>query len=45
MDETWRIALYGTNLEDEEILRGRTATGMLSRHTARQIGLEVGYQF
>lgn len=43
-DESWRVALYGTNLEDEEILRGRTATGTLFWHTPRQFGLEVGYQ-
>jgi hypothetical protein len=43
-DEKWRIALYGTNLEDDEILRGRTATGNLFWHSPRQIGLEVGYQ-
>lgn len=44
-DEKWRVALYGTNLDDEEILRGRTATGTLFWHSPRQFGLEVGYQF
>jgi iron complex outermembrane receptor protein len=43
-DEKWRVALYGTNLNDNQILRGRTATGTLFWHTPRQIGLEVGYR-
>lgn len=43
-DEKWRVALYGTNLENDEILRGRTAIGTLFWHKPRQIGLEVGYR-
>ncbi len=43
-DEKWRIALYGTNLDNEEILRGRTATGSLFWYNPRQIGLEFGYE-
>mgnify|MGYP003327893694 CR=1 FL=1 len=43
-DEKWRVALYGTNLEDEEIIYSRTATGAFFWHTPRQIGVEVGYQ-
>ncbi len=43
-DEKWRIALYGTNLEDDQIIRGRTATGTLFWHDPRQIGFEFGYQ-
>ena len=40
----WRVALYGTNLENEEILRGRTDIGTLYWHSPRQIGVEVGYR-
>ncbi len=45
-DDRWRIALYGTNLSNDEILRGRTATTIPSFfwHNPRQIGLEVGYR-
>ena len=43
-DDKWRVALYGTNLDDDEILRGRTAAGTLFWHSPRQIGLELGYQ-
>ena len=42
-DEKWRVALYGTNLEDDQILRGRTSTGTLFWHNPRQIGMEFGY--
>ena len=43
-DEKWRVAFYGTNLENDEILRGRTATGKQFWHSPRQFGLEVGYR-
>ena len=44
-DEKWRVALYGTNLEDEQILRGRNETGTsLYWFDPRQLGIEVGYQ-
>ena len=43
-DEKWRVSLFGTNLTNEEILRGRTATGVLFWHNPRQVGLEFGYQ-
>ena len=42
--EKWRVALFGTNLQNDELLRGRTATGTLYWHSPRQIGLEVGYR-
>ena len=41
--QKWRVALFGTNLQNDELLRGRTATGTLYWHSPRQIGLEVGY--
>lgn len=43
-DEQWRIALYATNLENEEIMRGRDGQTTFFWHSPRQIGLEVGYQ-
>ena len=43
-DEKWRVALYGANLQNDEILRGRTSIGTLFWHSPRQIGLEVGYR-
>ena len=43
-DEKWRVSLFGTNLTNEEILRGRTVTGVLFWHNPRQVGLEFGYQ-
>ena len=43
-DEKWRVALYGTNLQNAEILRGRTDIGTLYWHSPRQIGVEVGYR-
>ena len=43
-DGKWRVALFGTNLDDQEIIRGRTAVGVLYWHAPRQLGLEVGYR-
>ena len=43
-DRKWRAAVYATNLDNNEILRGLTATGTNFWHSPRQIGLEVGYQ-
>lgn len=43
-DDKWRVALFGNNLENAAILRGRTAAGTLYWHKPRQIGLEVGYR-
>ena len=43
-DQKWRVALYGTNLENDQILRGTTSTGVLFWHNPRQIGMEFGYQ-
>ncbi len=44
-DGRWRVALFGTNLEDEQILRGRNETGTsLYWFDPRQLGIEVGYQ-
>ncbi len=42
--QKWRIALFSTNLANDEILRGRDALGTLYWHNPRQIGLEIGYQ-
>ena len=43
-NQKWRIALFGTNLADDEILRGRDTLATFYWHNPRQIGLEVGYQ-
>ena len=43
-DEKWRVALFGTNLEDKQILRGLNETGTLYWFDPRQLGIEVGYQ-
>ena len=43
-DQKWRVALYGTNLENEEILRGQLLDTIFYWHSPRQVGLEVGYQ-
>ena len=43
-DEKWRVALYGNNLTNEQILRGRGASGELFWFDPRQVGLEFGYQ-
>jgi iron complex outermembrane recepter protein len=44
-DEKWRVALYGTNLEDKQTLRGvnETRTSLIW-FDPRQLGIEVGYQ-
>lgn len=42
-DRKWRIALYGNNVTNEEILRNFSG-GSFYWHSPRQIGLEVGYQ-
>ena len=42
--QKWRIALFGTNLANDEILRGRDGLQTLYWHNPRQIGLEVGYR-
>ncbi len=43
-DEKWRVALFGTNLEDKQILRGLNETGTLYWFDPRQLGIEVGYR-
>ena len=43
-DQKWRVALFVTNLANDEILRGRDLLATLYWHNPRQIGLEVGYQ-
>ena len=43
-DQKWRVALYGTNLENEEILRGQLLDTIFYWHSTHQVGLEVGYQ-
>ena len=43
-DQKWRVALYGNNLENDEILRGMTSTGIMFWHNPRQVGIEVGYR-
>lgn len=43
-EDKWRVALYATNLANDEIVRGATTTGGLYWHSPRQIGLEVGYK-
>ena len=43
-DQKWRIALFGTNLANDELLRGRDLLGTLYWFNPRQIGLEVGYR-
>lgn len=43
-EQKWRIALFGTNLANDEILRGREAIGTLYWHNPLQVGLEIGYQ-
>ena len=42
--DKWRVALFGTNLMNDEIIRGRDTIGTFYWHSPRQIGLEVGYQ-
>ena len=43
-DQKWRVALFVTNLANDELLRGRDLLGTLYWFNPRQIGLEVGYQ-
>ena len=43
-DQKWRIALFSTNLANDEILRGRDTLDTSYWHNPRQIGLEVGYR-
>ena len=42
-DGKWRIALFGSNITGEEILRDWQGAGTFFWHTPRQVGLEVGY--
>ena len=42
-DGKWRIALFGTNITNEEVLRDLLAPDNMFWHMPRQIGLEVGY--
>ena len=42
-DQTWRIALFATNLNNDEIERGRDTIGTIFWHSPRQVGLEIGY--
>ena len=42
-DGKWRIALFGSNITNEEILRDLVAPDNMFWHMPRQIGLEVGY--
>ena len=42
-DDRWRVALYATNLTDEEIIRDRFLESTFYWHAPRQIGLEVGF--
>ena len=43
-DGKWRIALFGSNLANDEIIRDLPQAGTFFWHTPRQIGLEVGYR-
>ncbi len=44
-DGKWRIAAYGTNLANDETLRGRSsALAIFYWFPPRQLGLEVGYE-
>ena len=43
-DRKWRAAIYANNLDNNQILRGRTPTGTLFWQKPRQVGIEVGYQ-
>lgn len=44
-DQKYRVALYGNNLSNDEILRGSDTAGTQYWHNPRQIGLEFGYDF
>ena len=41
--ESWRFALFATNLNNDEILRSKDQVGTLFWHSPRQVGLEIGY--
>ena len=44
-DDKWRLAAYGTNLSNDEILRGRSSTlEIFYWFPPRQVGLELGYR-
>ena len=43
-DETWRVALFGSNLSNDAILRGLDSVGTKYWHSPRQFGLEFGYK-
>ena len=43
-DQKWRVALYGTNLTNEEIVRNLEGASTFYWHQPRQIGLEFGYR-
>ena len=42
-DGKWRVALFGSNITNEEILRDWQGSATFFWHPPRQIGLEVGY--
>ena len=42
-DGKWRLALFGTNLANDEIIRSRQGAATYFWHPPRQIGVEVGY--
>ena len=42
-DGKWRLALFGSNITNEEVLRDWQGAGTFFWHPPRQIGLEVGY--
>ena len=44
VDQKYRIALFGTNLANDEILRGGDTAGTRYWHNPLQIGLEFGYE-
>ena len=41
--DQWRVALYSTNLTNEEIIRNLQGASTYYWHAPRQIGIEVGY--
>jgi len=43
-DGKWRIALFGSNITNEQILRNLLAVDNMYWHPPRQVGLEVGYR-
>ena len=44
VDGKWRVALYATNLANEEIIRNIENVATYYWHPPRQIGIEVGYR-